>query len=150
MAVDSSAFLTFAGSLDADVCEMHVRTKISRSYYGAFHVAKANIERKLGNAHVKFAHTSHQDVIEHYTTSVERKHKSIGYVLQDLKKRRHIADYELTADLVAADAVQVHESCKILCDRIENLPDLPPPGAQNNKDADQTAQAARPALRVVK
>jgi len=78
--------------------EEYYRTAISRSYYSAFCICR--------NQKGLFfrGQRSHQQVIDAYTTSDYGEDATIGALLEGLKRRREMSDYENSHDITEGDA----------------------------------------------
>lgn len=93
--MDGHAFIALAGKLAAasSADEATCRTAISRSYYGAFHVARSFLQelgfRPLRNANV------HAFVGQYLIGSGQHDARIAGFELGDLQAARNHADYDL-------------------------------------------------------
>jgi hypothetical protein len=96
-------FITLAGFLAAlqrsDVYEACCRSAISRAYYGCYHTTKAFLEEVglvVGEAH--------PDLAKDFLDSQQDDLMLIGGLLNELRKRRNVADYELERTMGFKDA----------------------------------------------
>jgi|GEM_PF-1695079 len=125
MAVKPSDFFAFAAPLCESADEIDLRNAISRSYYGALLHARERIDRKVGNGHVRHARGTHAQVIGCYEKGPTEEHKVIAYMLQDYKRQREEADYDIDEAIIGQkDAKQLHKSCLKLTGRIDTLPNI--------------------------
>jgi uncharacterized protein (UPF0332 family) len=150
MAVKPTDFFLFAAPLCESATEIDLRNAISRSYYGALHHARAKIDSKIGNGHIRYANGTHAQVIGCYENGPTDGHKKIAYLLRDYKRQREEADYDIVAPVISqSDVQQMHKSCIKLTGRIDTLPNIElaaPPAA-----APATAPSSvRPTLTIIK
>lgn len=97
MAIDKSEFLEFANNLPA-INEINNRNAISRAYYAAFHYCnEAFYSNRQASGGV------HARLIDGLIKSTNSADRQIGYILQDIRNRRTIADYELTHEVTPTD-----------------------------------------------
>ena len=100
MSIDPRDLVEYAhGMLQPKGREMEHRNVINRAYYGAFLTAResANITGRIGSVHLK--------VIQYY----QDKKSIIGNNLNDLKRLRQVADYELQKNVTYQHA---KKSCR--------------------------------------
>ena len=98
--------------------EVERRVAASRTYYAALHRC-----RPVAQAQGIFADIpgSHAQVIDALTRSRDPKLKSIGWQLEECRKKRVKADYHLTDDFTASDGKTLSEQCKRIWARIEGI-----------------------------
>lgn len=87
-------YINFAKALmSATASEAAKRSAVSRSYYGAFILAR-NLATERGWVTGSRDNSVHRDVINYYINHPTRKVKQIGTNLDRLRNSRNIADYE--------------------------------------------------------
>jgi uncharacterized protein (UPF0332 family) len=98
--------------------EMERRVAASRTYYAALHRCHL-----IAQAQGIFSDIpgTHAQVIEALTRSRDTKLKSIGWQLEECRKKRVKADYHLTDDFTANDGEAVAEQCERIWARIEGI-----------------------------
>lgn len=101
MSVKPSEFLDFAESILASCQEINCRNAISRSYYSLYH----SVCEKLKNC----PPTSHQGVISYLRNKNQESldpmtMRKIAAILEQTKKQRHVADYDLNHNIDESDA----------------------------------------------
>jgi uncharacterized protein (UPF0332 family) len=97
MPVDKQEFLQFAKSLPEDA-EIQIRNAISRAYYTAYH-ACSEIYKMDGSGEGGF----HTKLISGLTKSTDINDRKIGFILQQLKGLRTVADYHLSETVSVQD-----------------------------------------------
>lgn len=97
MPVDKQAFLQFAKSLPEDT-EIQIRNAVSRAYYAAYH-ACLEVYKMDGSADGGV----HAKLISGLTKSTDANDRKIGFILQQLKGFRTVADYHLSATVSVQD-----------------------------------------------
>lgn len=100
MAFSPSEFIELANALcqspQAATSESTNRTVVSRSYYGAFLIAREHSGKAQKGPAI------HQEVIDHFLNS--NIMRSVGNRLSDLRRMRNEADYDLKKKTSAHDA----------------------------------------------
>lgn len=86
------------------------RSAVSRYYYAAFLEAKDRLSRDRSFKFKK--HGSHENVSRCFRFSDETPLILIGRLLEDLKKLRVEADYDLVKDLDVADTAEAKRMCE--------------------------------------
>ncbi len=99
--------------------EAYFRSSISRSYYGLFLIARQVMEsegsiRSTGSG-------AHQQVQDHFLYSDDNNYRLVGTVLQDLRRLRNNADYNLNCIFTRRQAELAHQRAK---DKFEYLSGL--------------------------
>ena len=97
MAIDPIEFLNFAKSLP-EQGEINLRNAMSRSFYAAFHACNLKYEP---SSYEKGG--SHKKLIYSLKNSPSSKDRAIGYILEQLKGHRVVADYHLESDVKHSD-----------------------------------------------
>ena len=93
MSVDYRAFAELASNLLSGGDEISWRMSAGRTYYASYHRSLQSVQHCPGNAHLAMG--SHERVTDRFISHGSVGAKSIAYVLQAMKKVRHVADYEL-------------------------------------------------------
>ena len=99
-----SAFAGLALALEADAAsdEAKARTSVSRHYYAAFLEAR---DRLIQTTAIRVRSKNAHDVVQKsFGRSLDGSTKVLGRLLEDLKKLRVQADYDLATALGAGDA----------------------------------------------
>lgn len=97
MAVTFGDFLDFAKSLPEDR-EIDIRNSISRAYYAAYHACYPNYSHdRLAEGGV------HNKLISALIKSPSAQDRRVGYILQQIKSLRTVADYSLTEAITVTD-----------------------------------------------
>ncbi|MDO9104060.1 MAG: hypothetical protein Q7U57_03775 [Methylovulum sp.] len=97
MPVDKQEFLQFAKSLPEGT-EIQIRNAVSRAYYAAYHACLEvySIDNSVeGGVHSK--------LISSLIKSTDVNDRKIGFILQQLKGLRTVADYYLSETVSAHD-----------------------------------------------
>jgi len=97
MPIDKQAFLQFAKSLPENT-EIQIRNSVSRAYYAAYH-ACLEVYKMDGSADGGV----HAKLISGLTKSTDANDRKIGFILQQLKGFRTVADYHLSATVLVQD-----------------------------------------------
>jgi uncharacterized protein (UPF0332 family) len=89
-------FLDLAVRLSAGGAEAEYRTAVGRSYYGAFHLAK----ELLADSGVRLPDTAeaHRKLQLCLDESGEAVAQDAGRLLEGMRRRRNLADYDLRSD----------------------------------------------------
>ena len=116
MAIKHSDFLAFAQALSAD-CEINLRNSISRAYYAAYHACLQIY--KMDNAVDGGLHTK---LIQGLKKSSAPADRQIGYMLEQLKNQRVIADYKLLDNVSIKDKDSVLSQTEKLLTLLSTLP----------------------------
>jgi uncharacterized protein (UPF0332 family) len=93
MSVQPSDFSQIATTLANGSTEIEWRVSASRAYYASFHTAQAAVDLCPNNNHLSMG--SHERITDRFLLHGVNSAKSISYMLQAMKKIRHIADYEI-------------------------------------------------------
>lgn len=122
MTVSAEDFLQCGATLVSGEKEIDWRTSICRTYYAAYHSSlewhsKLPSPGSAGNGNFG----SHAELVErltHPTVSGSQKNrsKSIGYLLNWMKQRRHRADYRLAESIDQDEAGQGEADARKLID----------------------------------
>lgn len=94
MSVQPADFSKIAASLAGGSTEIEWRVSASRAYYSSFHQAQTTVDLCPSNDHLAMG--SHERISERFLSHGIIAAKSISYMLQAMKKIRHIADYEIS------------------------------------------------------
>ena len=116
MSVTVDEILEFAGRLAIGDTEMDWRDSTGRAYYAAYHHAKTAQDLCPSNVHIKMG--DHERLHERYHMHDSKGAKSIALVLQDMKRHRRIADYEIEDFFEQSTAVNQVEKARRLVDRV--------------------------------
>ena len=121
MAVTPRELLEAAGALEERGSEIDLRNAASRAYYAAYHQCR----RLAQNLRLRPAPGSggvHRTVIDSLTDSGDRKLKSLGYRLEQCRKLRVVADYEIEVEFPPGDARTALAQCRKILDGAESIP----------------------------
>lgn len=100
MTISPDDMLTLAENLSDSSDEATIRTSIGRSYYGAYHHGLEYLGIKDTKEWFGGRGGVHQKLIDELAFSND---KPASYILSNLKARRHLADYDLTATQLAQE-----------------------------------------------
>ncbi|MGF6116708.1 hypothetical protein ABIE30_000624 [Janthinobacterium lividum] len=78
--------------------EVDWRNAASCAYYAAYHRAHLSVSVCPDNSHLKMG--SHERLTERFNLQKTTPAKSISYIIQAMKRQRHIADYEISGHFV--------------------------------------------------
>ncbi|SEH07098.1 hypothetical protein [Candidatus Venteria ishoeyi] len=109
--------LKVAEKLSQSSDEAELRASISRSYYCAYHSCLNDRGITDTNTWVGGRGGIHQKLIDEY---MHDGNKAIGYMLDNLKVKRTIADYKLTESLEKNDAQAMLRSVHRLLEKIHS------------------------------
>ena len=96
MSVQPSDFSNIATTLVEGTSEIEWRVSASRAYYASYHHALSVVDLCPNNDH--FAMGSHERISDRFLLHGITSAKSISYMLNAMKKLRHVADYEISDD----------------------------------------------------
>jgi hypothetical protein len=119
MSVDYRAFAEFAEGLLGTDTEISWRMSAARAYYASYHRSKKSADHCPDNAHLHMP--SHERLTERFLAYGTPGAKSIAYVLQTMKKVRHIADYELDDPFERCGAVNQLAQHKVLVQKLDSF-----------------------------
>jgi hypothetical protein len=108
---------TLIQALDAPHPEGRTRSAVSRYYYAAFLEAR---DQLVSTAKMVFKKNEvHTDVQRAFAWSDDKGLRLIGRLLEDLKKARLQADYDLTAASDPAAAAEAKNMCNQIQERLK-------------------------------
>ena len=119
MPVTPDALFEAAKALGRGGAEVDRRNAASRAYYAAYHRCLP-IGRSLGLSAAP-AHGVHRQLVDTLTESSDLKMKGIGYRLNECRKLRAQADYEIESDFSSRDARLVVEQCERILGQVDAL-----------------------------
>jgi uncharacterized protein (UPF0332 family) len=122
MSVSIQEILDFASKLASEGAEIDWRNSVGRAYYAAYHRAKITVVLCPSNDHLKMG--DHERIHERFDLHGTKSAKAISIALQNLKRYRRMADYEIGDPFEKSLAIMQIENCKRLFDRLvafENL-----------------------------
>ena len=108
MAVTAEQLREWATSAGPEQSEVERRIVASRHYYATFHKC-----RPLAQAEGLFTDAGgvHAEVIDALTRGRDRKLQSIGYKLEECRKARVKADYEINQNFTEGETAAMRERC---------------------------------------
>jgi uncharacterized protein (UPF0332 family) len=119
MSVDYQSFAEFASKLLSSESEIDWRMSAGRAYYASYHRALLSTQYCPENSHLAMG--SHERVsdqfIKHGTTSA----RSIAYILQSMKRLRHIADYNLQNKFDRGNATSQLAQHKLMVQKLDQF-----------------------------
>ena len=118
MAVTPRELLEAAGALGQRGSEVDLRNAVSRAYYAAYHQCR----RLAQDPRLRPAPGSggvHRWVIDALTGSQDRELKSLGYMLEQCRKLRVVADYDIDEVFPPRRADIALAQCKNILNRAE-------------------------------
>lgn len=122
MSVSAQDILDFATRLSGADKEIDWRNSVGRAYYAAYHRAKVTVELCPSNAHLRMG--DHERVHDRFDLHGAKSAKAISISLQNLKRYRRIADYEIEDPFEKSLAVMQIENCKKLIERLVSFENL--------------------------
>lgn len=122
MSVDYRAFADIANNLLSGVDEISWRMAAGRTYYASYHRSLQSVQHCPDNAHLAMG--SHERVTDRFISQGSVGAKSIAYVLQAMKKVRHVADYDINEPFEKCSAENQLCQHKLLVQRLENFDKL--------------------------
>lgn len=122
MSVSVQDILDFATRLADTDEEIGWRNSVARAYYAAYHRAKVTVELCPSNAHLRMG--DHERVHDRFDLHGAKSAKAISISLQNLKRYRRIADYEIEDPFEKSLAVMQVENCKKLIERLVSFENL--------------------------
>ncbi|VXD11344.1 conserved hypothetical protein [Planktothrix serta PCC 8927] len=90
--------------------EAYFRSSISRSYYGLFLIARQVMESE-GFICLRGSE-AHKQVQDHFLNSDDNNYQLVGTELQDLRRQRNKADYNLNCIFTRGQAELAHQRAK--------------------------------------
>jgi hypothetical protein len=90
-------YITLADDLLRMETQASMRSAISRAYYGAYHHWLTYARSVTDGPFVAPSHNAHQELIKWFKQRPNAGEVAIGDALQDLRRARNAADYELNA-----------------------------------------------------
>ena len=121
MAVTPRELLEAAAALGQRESEVDLRNAASRAYYTAYHQCR----RLAQNPRLRPAPGSggaHRRVIDALTGSQDRNLKTLGYMLEQCRKLRVTADYDIDGVFLSDDARTALAQCRRILNRAEVAP----------------------------
>lgn len=94
--------------------EGHLRTALGRAYYAAYHVAKQTVDEN--NLSPGRSGGSHDQVISALLGHPDKRFKTIGNRLSQMKYLRHLADYQMHATVRRKDTKFVMKQAGTILD----------------------------------
>jgi hypothetical protein len=116
MSIDHNSFAEFALKLITSDEEVDWRMSAGRTYYASYHRALLSTQYCPDNSNLAMG--SHERVTDQFLRHNTIKARSIAYVIQNMKKMRHVADYALDNNFSRADAVNQFAQYKILINKL--------------------------------
>ena len=123
MTIEAIDFINTADEMVSMESEAWYRNACSRAYYGAFsasrHLSASLPEPKdrHGNP-IKGTHEKHAAAL---IASPNKDHRFIGYKLNDNRKLRRMADYDLHENISYLDARTAVTECSAVLNRVQQL-----------------------------
>lgn len=117
MSVSHEDFYLVAQKLEPSALEIDWRTSAARSYYGAFH--RASVTSQICPENDNYKMGSHERVTDRFDLHKSLPARSISYVLQNMKKIRRVADYELDGCFLKCMASAQLASYSVMVDKLD-------------------------------
>lgn len=127
MSINSDNILALANTLSAEPDETSWRSSASRCYYSAYHLTKSVVDNSADKSYFELGVGTHGKLIEkfiHWPTSNpdnKRIGKGVAYILQDMKRTREIADYELDYDFPQGEALVLFGQVQLLATHLARI-----------------------------
>lgn len=119
MTVDFRAFADFAEGLIDREDEISWRMSAGRAYYASYHRALQSVDQCPDNENLRMG--SHERVTDRFLAYGTNGAKSIAYVLQAMKKVRHVSDYDLEDPFEKCNAVNQLAQHKVLVQKLDSF-----------------------------
>ena len=119
MPVTPDALLEAAKALGRGEAEVDRRNAASRAYYAAYHRCLP-LARSIGLS-AEPGHGVHRQLVDTLTGSSDLRVKSIGYRLNECRKLRVHADYEIEIDFSSRDARTAIVQCERILVQVDAL-----------------------------
>ena len=119
MPVTPDALFEAAKALGRGGTEVDRRNAASRAYYAAYHRCLP-IGRSIGLSAAPDRGV-HRQLVDTLTESSDPKMKSVGYRLDQCRKLRVQADYEIESDFSSRNARLVIEQCERILGQVDAL-----------------------------
>lgn len=117
MAVTPRELLEAADALEQRGSEVDLRNAASRAYYAAYHQC-----RKLPQLPpAPGSGSMHKWVVDTLTASQDNKLKSLGYILEQCRKLRIAADYDIDAKFPSDQTHTAVAQCRKILDKAESI-----------------------------
>ena len=121
MAVTPRELLEAAGALEERGAEVDLRNAASRAYHAAYHQCR-RLAQNLRLRPAPGSGGAHRRVIDALTSSGDRKLKSLGYMLEQCRQLRIVADYDIDAEFPPGHARTALVQCRNILDKAESTP----------------------------
>lgn len=122
MACKPEDILNIAIELGESSNEAKIRTSIGRSYYAVYHSCLLDLGIDDTSSWVGGSGGTHKKLSQKYFHSGNNAAKGISFILDNMKFKRHIADYELNSNkLSRTDAEASINSAKRLLEKHGHL-----------------------------
>ena len=121
MAITPRELLEAAGTLGQRGSEVDLRNAASRAYYAAYHQCR-QLARDLRLRPAPGSGGVHQRVIGTLTGSQDMKLKRLGYMLEQCRKLRVAADYDIKAEFPLGHARTALAQCRKILSGAEAAP----------------------------
>ena len=121
MAVTPRELLEAAAALGRRESEVDLRNAASRAYYAAYHQCR-RLARDLRLRPTPGSGGVHRRVIDTLTTSQDRKLRRLGYMLEQCRKLRVVADYDIEAEFPSDHARTALAQCRRILNGAEPAP----------------------------
>ena len=118
MSVTPRELLEAAGALGQRGSEVDLRNAASRAYYAAYHQCR-RLAQDLRLRPAPGSGGVHRRVIDALTGSRDRKLKSLGYMLEQCRKLRVSADYNIDEEFPPGHARTALMQCRKILNRAE-------------------------------
>ncbi|MDR5777374.1 MULTISPECIES: hypothetical protein [unclassified Caballeronia] len=118
MTVSSADFLVSAIACSNGGAEIDFRNCISRAYYSVYHAALPVADAHFPDTNAALAMGTHERLSKRFLASPTRSAKGVGYVLENLKRARHRADYDLGDEVTGSDAAQAIADARAFAQRL--------------------------------
>ena len=116
MPVSPNQLLALAESLEEDDSEVQLRNSSSRAYYAAYHRC-LSIGKQLG---LQFEESGvHRRLIDTLTKNRSMKLKGIGYMLEQCRRLRVKADYDIELEYGKTEAQSAIECSRKILERAD-------------------------------
>ena len=119
MSVTPDALLEAAKALGRGEAEVDRRNAASRAYYAAYHRCLP-LSRSIGLS-AEPGHGVHRQLVDTLTGSSDLRVKSVGYRLNECRKLRTQADYEIEIDFSSRDARVAIAQCERIMSQVDVL-----------------------------
>jgi uncharacterized protein (UPF0332 family) len=121
MAVTPNALFEAARVIGQGESEVDSRNAASRAYYAAYHRCRS-LNESLPSPAPPVRGAVHRTIIEALTGARSSRLKSLGYMLEQCRRLRVNADYDIESEFRHQDARNALTLCEKILDKADSVP----------------------------